>query len=79
MYMIKVNGMTEKLCRSFAEAKKYAKKRNGKVYVLRNEKLPKASKLSYGDSERVKREMYSEIYSENNHGYHFTRPRRHAG
>lgn len=39
MYIIKVNGMTEKLCRSFTEAKKYAKKAQRKSICIAQRKV----------------------------------------
>ena len=78
MYVIKVNGMKVKSCRSFNEAKEYALKHKGKVFSLHRAKLPKATTLAYNDKDSVKREIYGEIYSENNHGYHTTQRRRKA-
>lgn len=75
MYVVVVNGVSERECRSFNEAKKIAEKRKGKVFKRRymTQPLPKAATLHYGDSPSVKREMYREIYGENNHGFHATR------
>lgn len=72
-FVIKVNGETVRGCRTFKEAKLMAKIYGGKIYGTHKVKLPKAVKLSYGDSKYHKSEMYREIYSENNHGYHFTK------
>lgn len=73
MYMIRVNGMKIGSCHTFKEAIALAKYYKGKIYRLKEGKLPKATMLSYNDSASAKREMYREIYSENNHGYHFTK------
>lgn len=73
MYVIKVNGMKVKGCRTFKEAKMWAKVYGGKIYALKKASLPKATMLSFNDPKYAKREMYREIYSENNHGYHFTK------
>ncbi|SCW64112.1 hypothetical protein SAMN05660484_02222 [Eubacterium ruminantium] len=76
MYIIKVNGMKVKSCRSFNEARAWALKHNGKVFSYSKVKLPKSTMLSYNDKDFIKREMYKEIYSENNHGYHITQRRK---
>lgn len=72
MYKIMVNGMEKYSCRSFHEAEKASKKHKGKIIKVRyrQTKMPKAAVLSYGSPASIKREMYREIYSENNHGYH---------
>lgn len=75
MYMIRVNGMKVRSCRTLKEAKSLAKYYNGKIYRLVKGKLPKATMLRYNDSAYAKKEMYREIYSENNHGYHFIKKR----
>ncbi len=67
MYIVKVDGMVVKLCHSFAEAKRY----KGKIYKLAETKLPKVAMVSFNSSKAAKREIYKEIYSEKNHGYHF--------
>ena len=71
MFIIKVDGMKVRGCRTFKEAKRLARVYGGKIYGYKNAKLPSAVKLSYGDPKYVKKEMYREIYSETNHGYHF--------
>ena len=70
MFMVEVNGMREKIFASFREAKKYALRRKGKVYQYVKAKLPKSAMIYYNDCAAKKREVYREIYSENNHGYH---------
>ena len=73
IYVLKVNGMKIGSYRSFDMVKKIAKRRKGKVTLsmYKDTRLPKATTLSYTDSESAKREIFQEIYSENNHGYHF--------
>lgn len=73
MYVVVVNGMVETECRSFKLAEKIAEKRKGKVFrrKWKSQKMPKSSMLSYNDPKSLKREIFREIYSENNHGYHF--------
>lgn len=73
MYIVKVDGMKVKSCRSFNEAKEFAKRYKGKVYTYNKAKLPAATMLGYNDPGFIKREIYREIYSENNHGYHYTK------
>lgn len=73
VYVVKRDGMTVKSCRSFDEAKEFVKKHGGNVFRLKKAKLPKATMLSYHDCKAAKREMYREIYSETNHGFHATR------
>ena len=72
-YVIKVNGMKVRSCRSFEEAKAFAKLHNGKVYTYTKAKLPQAAMLRFNDPTYIKREMYHEIYSEENRGYHCAR------
>lgn len=76
MYVLRVNGMKIGLYRSFNMAKKIAERRKGKAVICRynDTRMPKATMLSYNDMQYAKREIFREIYSENNHGYHFTRP-----
>ena len=69
MYIIKVDGMKVKACRSFSEAKREAIKLKGKVYDYHLVKLPKSAMISYNDCAAKKKEIYREIYS-TNHGYH---------
>lgn len=73
MYMIRANGEKVKSCKSLREAKKIAKYYKGKITITcyNYVPLPKATMLSYKDRESVKSEIFREIYSENNHGYHF--------
>ncbi len=73
MYIIKIDGMKAKSCRSFNEAKAFALAHKGKVYKSHEAKLPSAAMLRFNDSECIKREVFREIYSENNHGYHYTK------
>lgn len=77
MYVVKVDGMTVKLCRSFNEAKTVALNNSGKVYKChyKNVKV-KAAILHQSDSPYTKREMYREVYGEHNHGYHIRRKER---
>lgn len=77
MYKIMVNGIEKYSCRSFKEAERAAEKLKGKIYRVRYKRtrLPKAASLAYNSPASLKREMYREIYSENNHGYHFTKSR----
>ena len=78
-YVIKVDGMKVKSCAHCHNAKKIAKKRKGKVYGYVKAKMPKASMLSYNSPESLKREIYREVYSENNHGYYIARNWSHDG
>lgn len=73
MYMIRANGEKVKSCKSLREAKKIVKYYKGKITITcyNYVPLPKATMLSYKDRESVKSEIFREIYSENNHGYHF--------
>ena len=75
IYVLKVDGMKIGSYRSFNAAKRIARKRKGKVVMCRykDASMPKATLLSYNDPQYVKKEIFREIYSENNHGYHFTR------
>jgi hypothetical protein len=75
MYIVKANGMTVKLCRSLTEAKRMARYYSGSIFRYSKGKLPQTAMVRYSDSQRVKQEIYREIYSENNHGYHFTKGR----
>ena len=71
MYYVKVDGTIVKICRSFDDAKRSAVIYKGKIYHGGKQvSLPKTVMVDYGDSNFRKREMISEIYGDNNHGFH---------
>lgn len=76
MQMLKVNGIKIGSFRSLKEAKRIAQmyKGKGKITVceLKQTAIPHAAMLAYNSPKSLKREIYREIYSETNHGYHMT-------
>ena len=78
MYKVIVNGIQEIECRSFHMAERIATKRKGVLVKSKYKtvQMPKSIMISHKDSASVKREIFREIYSENNKGYHFIERRR---
>ena len=75
-FVIKVGKEAVATAVSFNDAKVKAQIYGGKIYGYHKVKMPKACTLRFSDNKYAKREMYREIYSENNHGYHFVTGRR---